>query len=260
MELKERVAQRLELRPSTRERLVRSLRNYFKAHGRRNAVIGMSGGIDSALTCALLAQAIGPKHVFALFLPVTEMGKDEVDVREYCKELGVTWKKIDLKPVMESFTTALAASDRLALGNIASRSRMIVLYNFAREKDALVVGTGNRTELLLGYFTKHGDGGVDLLPIGTLYKTQVRALAKEIKVHSRILKKVPTAGLWPGQSDEGEIGATYEQIDLVLCSYIDLRAPLNQIEKSVGKEKADKLIAMARRNSHKGALPPILKI
>ena len=129
--------------------------------------------------------------------------------------------EIDIASVIDSFVTSLKNMDKIRKGNIMARTRMIMLYDQAAKYRGLVLGTSNKTELLLGYFTKYGDGGVDIEPLGDLYKTQVRQLVKDLGVPDRIIKKVPTAGLWPGQTDEGELGFTYEEVDRLLYHMLD---------------------------------------
>jgi len=258
MELVLRVDRKLKLRRGTRKKLIASIRRYFKKHGMKQAVLGLSGGIDSAVICSLLVNALGSKNVFPLYLPVRKMKRDEDDARAHAQSLGLKLKKINLNKAVSALNSILKPSGRVSKGNITARARMVALYNFAKQKRALVVGTGNKTELLLGYFTKYGDGGVDVLPVGKLYKAQVRSLARELDISSEIILKVPTAGLWEGQSDEVEIGASYGEIDFVLCAYFELRVSKNQIKKFVSERKVNRILSLAASNDHKLTSPPVL--
>jgi NAD+ synthase len=219
------------------------LSHQVEASGRRGVVLGLSGGVDSALVARLCADAIGPKRVLAVALPEGDGGQDLRDAETFARTLGIRFQQIDIAPLVAPFETALGhpKSDRVARGNLRARARMIVLYFFANTQDRLVIGTGNKSELLCGYFSRWGDGGVDFLPIGDLYKTQVRAMARHLGIPKRIVDKVPTAGLWPGQTDEGELGISYDELDRILLG-IEL-----QMEPEAIAEKADVRIEEVRR-------------
>ena len=219
------------------------LAHQVQASGRKGVVLGLSGGVDSALVAKLCADAIGPKGVLALGLPEGKGGRDLEDARAYAKDLGIGFRFVDITRFVATLDGGLepGKADRIARGNLRARTRMIVLYYVANTEDRLVIGTGNKSELLTGYFTRWGDGGVDFLPIGDLYKTQVRAMARHLGVPEKIVKKVPTAGLWPGQTDEGELGISYDELDRVLLG-IEL-----QMEPEVIAEKTGVRLAEARR-------------
>ena len=211
-----------DLVPKFREDHVPLIESFIAHHlsvsGRKGLVLGMSGGVDSALVAKLCADAVGPDRVLALGLPEGRGDADLEDARGYAQALGIAFRVFDIAPLVAPFETLLkpAKSDRVARGNLRARARMIVWYYVANTEDRLVMGTGNKSELLTGYFTRWGDGGVDFLPIGDLYKTQVWAMARHLGVPKRIVDKVPTAGLWPGQTDEGELGISYDALDRVL--------------------------------------------
>jgi len=196
----------------TAERIVSGLRAYFRRAGRGKAVIGVSGGIDSGLACFLTAKALGANNVTAYYLPYFESG-DEKYARMAAKWAGVRLRKVGIRKAVDEICGSAGISDRVGKGNVMARVRMALLYAFARKNKALVVGAGNKSELLTGYFTKYGDGGCDVLPLGGPYKTGVMALAKRLGAPAAILKKKPSAGLWKGQTDEGELGMDYAELD-----------------------------------------------
>jgi NAD+ synthase len=198
-------------------------------------VVGLSGGVDSAVVCALCAMAAGSSRVIAAILPIHSAAADLRDAESVARAFDVPAQTIDLGPVYDAFLSAMpndqaaglqdagTAPDvverrrELALANIKPRLRMTTLYYLANRFDGLVVGTGNKTELSVGYFTKYGDGGVDLLPLGGLLKTDVRGLARELGVPAAVIDKAPSAGLWEGQTDEAELGITYPELDAALA-------------------------------------------
>ncbi|MGQ0797717.1 MAG: NAD+ synthase [Methanobacteriota archaeon] len=244
--------------------IVRSfVAHVVEASGRRGVVLGLSGGVDSALVAKLCADAIGPKRVLAMGLPDGAGGKDQEDARAWAKALRVGFRVLDIKPVVAALERSLKASRaaRTARGNLRARARMIALYYVANTEDRLVAGTGNKSELLCGYFTVFGDGACDFLPIGDLYKTQVRAMARHLGVPEAILGKRPTAGLWAGQTDESELGITYDDLDRILLG-LEL-----QLEPDAIAEKASVPIETVRHverlvasSVHKRKMPLIPKL
>lgn len=181
----------------------------------RKAVIGISGGIDSALVTLLTSKSIKKDKIIAVHMPDRESKpQDEWDARMLAEMLGIDFRVIRLDPYIEEFKKIY--TDKIVLGNVKARMRMVILYSIANNENGLVVGSSNKTELLTGYFTKYGDGAADLYPIGDLYKTQVRMLAKNMNLPREFIDKVPTAGLWKGQTDEDELGIKYEILDKIL--------------------------------------------
>ena len=209
--------------------------HHFATSGRKGVVLGLSGGVDSALVARLCADAIGAEKVLALGLPEGKGGKDLADAHRYAAELEIAFRVVDIAPLVAPFEATLKPkkADRIARGNLRARARMVVLYFVANTEDRLVMGTGNKSELLCGYFTRWGDGGVDFLPIGDLYKTQVREMARRLGIPRTIVDKVPTAGLWPGQTDEGELGITYDDLDRILLG-IELQMDADAIAEKTG--------------------------
>lgn len=234
------------------------IREYVERAGSAGVVFGLSGGIDSAVVCGLCARALGPERCLGVVMPIGNAPEDEALGRQTAETFGVRVIAPDLLPAFEALEAAFRAERDavgleaatpeaavLASANVKPRLRMTALYHFANLRGALVVGTGNLAELTVGYFTKHGDAGVDLLPLADLTKTEVRAVARALGVPERIVERPPSAGLWEGQTDEEELGITYGQID----RYLE--------EGSSGSAEAD--AAIRRRflaSRHKRELPP----
>lgn len=186
------------------------------AAGQTGAVVGLSGGIDSAVVSGLCVRAVGKENVLGIIMPSHSSRQDVDDARLIADTWGIPTTEIDLSDLYGRFIQTLPTGTDLANANIKPRLRMITLYHHANTLGRLVVGTGNKSEAMIGYFTKYGDGGVDLLPIASLYKHQVRDLARQIGVPEPIITKPPSAGLWAGQTDEEEMGLSYEQLDRAL--------------------------------------------
>ncbi len=185
------------------------------------AVIGLSGGVDSAVVAYLLSKTIPAKQIYGLIMPTaTNQSQDIEDAQSVAEQLGINFELIQLDSIIAAYPSAMQTL------NLPARIRMALLYSKANTLNGLVVGTGNKSELLTGYFTKYGDGGVDLLPIGHLYKTQVWQLAKQLGVLQRIIDKTPTAGLKPNQTDEQDLGMSYQDLDVIL------QALMNQTQVS----------------------------
>jgi NAD+ synthase len=204
-------------------------------------VIGLSGGLDSSTTAYLCAKTIKSDKILGIIMPtVTTPSEDIEDAIIVAETLGIEYEIIHVDDLIAPFTDlCIHTKDKgldhrdIANANLKARIRMMILYYHANDLNRLVVGTGNRTELLVGYFTKYGDGGVDILPIGDLYKTEVRLLASQIGVPVEIIKKPPTAGLWAGQTDEEELGIKYEVLDRILYLMIDKNLDDNEIAQKL---------------------------
>ena len=222
-------------------------------------VVGLSGGIDSAVTAALSVKAIGKENVFGLLMPCESILSDIDDAKLVVKSLDINYEVIDLTPVYQAFLRQLpnrGDSQKIANANLKARLRMATLYFIAQSKgNCLVAGTGNRAEIAIGFFTKYGDGGVDFEPLGTLYKSEVRAVAKVLNIPDKIIKKVPSPGLWPGQTDEGEIGLSYDTIDEILYR-IDNNMDFNGLKR----EEIDRVKYLMRISEHKLKVPPYYEV
>ncbi len=230
-------------------------------------VIGLSGGIDSTLTAFLSVKAIGKENVLGILIPergVTDP-EDICDAMEVIEILGIKHKAIEISGILDAFAGAIPDYDpilHICNGNLKARIRMCALYYYANLLNRLVIGTGNKTEVILGYATKYGDGGVDMLPLGGLYKAQVMALARHLKVPKQIIEKPPSAGLWKGQTDEKELGISYEIIDSILMKLIDeKKAPANiKIELGISEDIIERIIKRIEENKHKREMVPILEM
>ncbi len=256
-----------DLVPKFREEQVPLIESFvvhaLESSGREGIVLGLSGGVDSALVAKLCADAVGPEHVLGLALPEGRGGADVADARAYAKELGIRFRVTDIVPFVAALEAGLkpAKSDRIARGNLRARTRMAVWYYVANTEGRVVMGTGNKSELLTGYFTRWGDGGVDFLPIGDLYKTQVWAMARHLRVPNKIVEKTPTAGLWPGQTDEGELGISYDDLDRVLLG-IELQMEPEAIAEKSGVRLAEvrRIEALVAATAFKRKMPLIPKV
>ncbi|HJH28801.1 MAG TPA: NAD+ synthase [Methanosarcinaceae archaeon] len=228
-----------------------------------SAVIGLSGGIDSALTAYLTVEALGHENVLGVHLPELNItpAEDVLDATEVADRLNIELKTIDMSEILSSFMYSIPESDGanpLTNGNLKARIRMSILYYYANLSNRMVIGTGNKTEIMLGYYTKYGDGGVDIEPIGDLYKTEVMELSRMVGVPEGIITKPPTAGLWVGQTDEEELGISYVVVDKLLEMLIDGKDPeYIQDILGVSGEQMDSIIQRISANIHKGQAPPI---
>ncbi|HIQ01025.1 MAG TPA: NAD+ synthase [Anaerolineales bacterium] len=236
------------------DQIIQWLREQLAAAGADGFVLGLSGGVDSATAAALAVRAVGPERVLAALMPCHSQPDDGRLGRRVAQTFGIPTITVNLNEVYDTLTAALPPSDHsLAAANIKPRLRMITLYYLAQSRNYLVLGAGNRTELEVGYYTKHGDGGVDLLPLGGLYKTQVWDLARELGVPQEVIDRPPSAGLWPGQTDEGELGITYAELDRVLQAIAaGETAPIDPAT-------LQKVQAMIARSAHKRKMPPIFQ-
>lgn len=231
------------------------LREQLAAAGAQGFIFGLSGGVDSATAAALAVRAVGPRRVLAALMPSHSQPEDAALGQLVADTFSIPTVTVDLNEVYDVLAAALPPSGHpLAAANVKPRLRMVVLYYLAQSHDYLVLGSGNRTEIAVGYFTKYGDGGVDLLPLGGLYKTQVWELARELRVPQEVIERPPTAGLWPGQTDEGEMGITYRGLDRVLVA---IEAGDTSAIESATLEKVQGMIA---RSAHKRAMPPVFQV
>ena len=230
----------------------------------KGVIVGLSGGIDSATTLKLAVNALGPENVTALIMPGKPTKKDNMkDAIELAKDLDVGKIEITINSTVKAFEQNIDFEpSKETSGNIRARTRMVYTYAYANENNLLVLGTGNRTEYLLGYFTKYGDGATDIVPLMDLYKTEVKELARHIGLDEKFIQKEPTAGLWEGQTDEDEIGATYEEMDKILKKLADQEKTVEETsqELDIEEDRIIKLDKMHQASKHKRKGPQGLKI
>jgi len=242
------------------------IRTQVEGAGAAGVVVGLSGGVDSAVVAALAVRALGAPRVFGLLLPVSfTPAEDNDDARRLAEQLGIAHATVPIQTVTESLFTALrcdpdAAGERTAAANIRSRIRMVALYYVANTKNYLVAGTGDKSEELIGFFTKHGDGGVDFQPIAHLYKTQVRALARELGIPEAIAGKPASPQLYPGHLATDEIPLEYEQMDPVLMKLVDEGKSAEEAAQACGVpiETVREIERRIAATAHKRRTPPDL--
>ncbi|MBA7468128.1 NH(3)-dependent NAD(+) synthetase [subsurface metagenome] len=261
--------------------LVEFIRKRIENSGFQRAVLGLSGGLDSTVVAYLAVEALGdPHNVYALILPYKSYQLESVkDARLIVRKLGINSQIIRIDPMIEEYFrkfsyrrishsailgsegSQVEALEYLRRGNKMARERMSILYDWALVLRGLVLGTSNKTELSMGYFTKYGDGGVDLEPLGGLYKTQVRQLAKYLGVPQSIIRRRPSAGLWSGQTDEGELGINYEELDKILYCILEKKHSIKKLlTLGFSIENVEKVKNFVKNSKHKRRLPPVAKI
>lgn len=245
-----------------RKILTSFLREEITRTGLQRGVVGVSGGVDSALSCYLAAEALGPENVLALRLPYKQSSPDSLrHADRVIRATGVTSRTIDITPMVEPLFEQLPDIDDRRKGNVMARERMILLYDQSAAFGGLVVGTGNKTEIMLGYTTLYGDSACAVNPLGDLYKTQVRQLARAMGIPEEIVAKAPTADLWTGQTDEGELGFKYAEVDQLLYLLVDERySPEECVQAGFAKRFVERVVEIVRRNQFKRVLPPIAKL
>ncbi len=234
--------------------IIKGIGEYFQKNNVKKAVIGLSGGIDSSLSAKLVADAIGKENVHGILLPVKGLSSDEniKDAADLCRLIGISHSIIYINDFTKEFDN-LEWQSKIAKMNAASRIRAVILYHYANTHNALVIGTSNKTEIMLGYFTKYGDGAVDIEVIGSLFKTDELELARFLKIPEKIINKTPTAELYHGQTDEIELGASYEEIDSIL-SKIEKGQSLPEVNL------AKKILKRMKDNEHKRNVPFLVKL
>lgn len=242
--------------------LKRFIQEELHTSGFTEASIAVSGGLDSALVLKLTVDALGADHVHALFLPYSassdESIRDAHAIFEFC---GIPWQELNISPMADAYLAIQPGMDRLRTGNLLARLRMAVIFDQSKKENALVIGTSNKSELLVGYSTWYGDMACALMPIGDLYKTQVRSLAGYVGLPPQIISKPPSADLWTGQTDEGELGINYETLDQVLYLLADQRhSPAEAAAEGFDPELVQRIERKIRTSQFKRVAPPVAKI
>jgi NAD+ synthase len=230
--------------------------------GFTRAIVNLSGGLDSALSCALAAESLGAENVLALRLPYRTSSPDSLEHAQLMiDKFKVRSETIDITSMVDPLIQHDPEMSNTRKGNIMARSRMIVLYDQSEAFKGLPIGTSNKTEILLGYSTMWGDMASAINPIGDLYKTQVRQLSHALGIPDAIINKSPSADLWVGQTDEGELGFTYEQVDKLLFLLVDQRYSVQEcIEEGFDEKFVNAVMTRVRRNQFKRMMPPIAKV
>jgi NAD+ synthase len=230
--------------------------------GFSRAVVGLSGGIDSSLSCYLAVEALGPDNVLALRMPYKTSSPESLEHAQLVIDnLGVNSLTVPITEMVDPLFEHFPQADHIRRGNAMARARMIVLYDQSHAYKGLVVGTGNKTESLLGYTTLYGDSACALNPLGDLYKTQVRQLAKVMGIPDVIIQKPPSADLWVDQTDEGELGFTYADVDQLLYLLVDQQfKPEECIETGFSESFVKAVVELIRKNHFKRVMPPIAKL
>jgi NAD+ synthase len=254
---------------ATREHVTAFVESVVEDAGADGAVLGLSGGIDSTLTAHLAVEALGADHVHGLVMPSDVNTADNMsDAERVARDLGIGYDVIDIGPIFDAFVEAFpeeGARERIdtdplrtAAGNVRVRIRAVLNYFVANAENRVVLGTGNRSEALTGYYTKYGDQAVDCNPIGNLYKQQVRQLAAHVGVDDDLVTKTPSAEMWTGQTDEEEMGLGYDTLDAILALHVD--GPLSKSatvrQLDVTPEQVDRVVDLYERSAHKRAMPP----
>lgn len=242
--------------------LVRFLRDETHKCGFSRAILGLSGGVDSACVAYLLTRALGSENVWALSMPFQTSHPDSLnDARAIAETLGIHFSVVEITPMVDAYFKLIPDMSNVRRGNKMSRERMSILYDYSHDLKALVIGTSNKTELLLGYGTQYGDMASAINPIGDLYKTQLWQLAEYLGVPEKIVKKAPSADLWAGQTDEDEMGFTYNEVDKLFYYMVDERYSFEELTDAGFDPKFVEMIYIKMQNSqYKRRLPLIAKV
>ena len=242
--------------------LVEFLRENFKKAGFSKAVLGLSGGIDSALVAYLLRDALGKENVLAIMMPYKSSNPDSLNhAKLVVEDLGINSKVIEITDMIDAYFKNEKEATSLRMGNKMARERMSILFDYSSKENALVVGTSNKTEIYLGYSTQFGDSACALNPIGDLYKTNIWDLSRYLKIPNELIEKKPSADLWEGQTDEQEMGLTYKEADQVLYRMLEENKTVEEVlAEGFNKDLVDNIVRRMNRSEYKRRMPLIAKI
>ena len=242
--------------------LVEFLRESFKKAGFSKAVLGLSGGIDSALVAYLLRDALGKENVLAIMMPYKSSNPDSLNhAKLVIEDLGINSKTIEITDMIDAYFKNEKEASSLRMGNKMARERMSILFDYSSKENALVVGTSNKTEIYLGYSTQFGDSACALNPIGDLYKTNIWDLSRYLKIPNELIEKKPSADLWEGQTDEQEMGLTYKEADQVLYRMLEENKKVEEVlAEGFNKDLVDNIVRRMNRSEYKRRMPLIAKI
>ena len=242
--------------------LVEFLRESFKKTGFSKAVLGLSGGIDSALVAYLLRDALGKENVLAIMMPYKSSNPDSLNhAKLVVEDLGINSKTIEITDMIDAYFKNEKEATSLRMGNKMARERMSILFDYSSKENALVIGTSNKTEIYLGYSTQFGDSACALNPIGDLYKTNIWDLSRYLKIPNELIEKKPSADLWEGQTDEQEMGLTYKEADQVLYRMLEENKKVDEVlAEGFNKDLVDNIVRRMNRSEYKRRMPLIAKI
>ena len=242
--------------------LVKFLRENFKKTGFSKAVLGLSGGIDSALVAYLLRDALGKENVLAIMMPYKSSNPDSLNhAKLVIEDLKINAKTIEITNMIDAYFKNEKEASSLRMGNKMARERMSILFDYSSKENALVVGTSNKTEIYLGYSTQFGDSACALNPIGDLYKTNIWDLSRYLKIPNELIEKKPSADLWEGQTDEQEMGLTYKEADQVLYRMLEENKTVEEVlAEGFNKDLVDNIVRRMNRSEYKRRMPLIAKI
>ena len=242
--------------------LVEFLRESFKKAGFSKAVLGLSGGIDSALVAYLLRDALGEENVLAIMMPYKSSNPDSLNhAKLVVEDLGINSKTIEITEMIDAYFKNEKEATSLRMGNKMARERMSILFDYSSKENALVVGTSNKTEIYLGYSTQFGDSACALNPIGDLYKTNIWDLSRYLKIPNELIEKKPSADLWEGQTDEQEMGLTYKEADQVMYRLLEENKTVEEVlAEGFNKDLVDNIVRRMNRSEYKRRMPLIAKI
>ena len=242
--------------------LVEFLRENFKKAGFSKAVLGLSGGIDSALVAYLLRDALGKENVLAIMMPYKSSNPDSLNhAKLVVEDLKINAKTIEITDMIDAYFKNEKDASSLRMGNKMARERMSILFDYSSKENALVVGTSNKTEIYLGYSTQFGDSACALNPIGDLYKTNIWDLSRYLKIPNELIEKKPSADLWEGQTDEQEMGLTYKEADQVLYRMLEENKKVEEVlAEGFNKDLVDNIVRRMNRSEYKRRMPLIAKI
>ena len=242
--------------------LVEFLRENFKKAGFSKAVLGLSGGIDSALVAYLLRDALGKENVLAIMMPYKSSNPDSLNhAKLVIEDLKINSKTIEITDMIDAYFKNEKEASSLRMGNKMARERMSILFDYSSKENALVVGTSNKTEIYLGYSTQFGDSACALNPIGDLYKTNIWDLSRYLKIPNELIEKKPSADLWEGQTDEQEMGLTYKEADQVLYRMLEENKKVEEVlAEGFNKDLVDNIVRRINRSEYKRRMPLIAKI
>ena len=242
--------------------LVEFLRESFKKAGFSKAVLGLSGGIDSALVAYLLRDALGKENVLAIMMPYKSSNPDSLNhAKLVVEDLGINSKTIEITDMIDAYFKNEKEATSLRMGNKMARERMSILFDYSSKENALVVGTSNKTEIYLGYSTQFGDSACALNPIGDLYKTNIWDLSRYLKIPNELIEKKPSADLWEGQTDEQEMGLTYKEADQVLYRMLEENKTVEEVlAEGFNEDLVDNIVRRMNRSEYKRRMPLIAKI